>query len=217
MNVDVVLYKLINQTLTSPLLDTIMVFASSKYGWLPLYLLLVFLLLKKKPLKTGLVKVLLLIAAFGISDSFTSRVVKPLFKRQRPYMHSQYEARLPLVVENREGFIEDNRKNYGFVSSHASNFFAVLTLAGILLSLSVRNSCIGRLFPGISGRSLSQRCADGWSVWFWLGPWFKFSLSAVDSTAVGLKVFQFLGDACIFASWLMSLFWWSPRWLLVWL
>ena len=139
MNVDVVLYKLINQTLTSPLLDNIMVFASSKYGWLPLYLLLVFLLLKKKPLKTGLVKVLLLIAAFGISDSFTSRVVKPLFKRQRPYMHSQYEARLPLVVENREGFIEDNRKNYGFVSSHASNFFAVLTLAGILLSLSVRN------------------------------------------------------------------------------
>lgn len=139
MNVDVVLYKLINQTLTSPLLDTIMVFASSKYGWLPLYLLLVFLLFKKKPLKTGLVKVLLLIAAFGISDSFTSRVVKPLFKRQRPYMHSQYEARLPLVVENREGFIEDNRKNYGFVSSHASNFFAVLTLAGILLSLSVRN------------------------------------------------------------------------------
>ena len=139
MNVDVVLYKLVNQTLTSPLLDTIMVFASSKYGWLPLYLLLVFLLLKKKPLKTGLVKVLLLIAAFGISDSFTSRVVKPLFKRQRPYMHSQYEARLPLVVENREGFIEDNRKNYGFVSSHASNFFAVLTLAGILLSLSVRN------------------------------------------------------------------------------
>ena len=139
MNVDVVLYKLINQTLTSPLLDNIMVFASSKYGWLPLYLLLLFLLLKKKPLKTGLVKVLLLIAAFGISDSFTSRVVKPLFKRQRPYMHSQYEARLPLVVENREGFIEDNRKNYGFVSSHASNFFAVLTLAGILLSLSVRN------------------------------------------------------------------------------
>lgn len=139
MNVDVVLYKLINQTLTSPLLDTIMVFASSKYGWLPLYLLLLFLLLKKKPLKTGLIKVLLLIAAFGISDSFTSRVVKPLFKRQRPYMHSQYEARLPLVVENREGFIEDNRKNYGFVSSHASNFFAVLTLAGILLSLSVRN------------------------------------------------------------------------------
>ena len=142
MNVDVVLYKLINQTLTSPLLDNIMVFASSKYGWLPLYLLLVFLLLKKKPLKTGLVKVLLLIAAFGISDSFTSRVVKPLFKRQRPYMHSQYEARLPLVVENREGFIEDNRKNYGFVSSHASNFFAVLTLAGILLSLSVRNKWI---------------------------------------------------------------------------
>ena len=142
MNVDVVLYKLVNQTLTSPLLDTIMVFASSKYGWLPLYLLLVFLLFKKKPLKTGLIKVLLLIVAFGISDSFTSRVVKPLFKRQRPYMHSQYEARLPLVVENREGFIEDNRKNYGFVSSHASNFFAVLTLAGILLSLSVRNKWV---------------------------------------------------------------------------
>lgn len=140
MNVDVVLYKLINQTLTAPLLDSIMVFASSKYGWLPLYFLLVFLLLKKKPLKTGFVKVLLLIAAFGISDSFTSRVVKPLFKRQRPYMVEVNNAHLPLVAaDERVEFKKANQKNYGFVSSHASNFFAVLTLAGILLSLSVRN------------------------------------------------------------------------------
>jgi undecaprenyl-diphosphatase len=131
---DSALFKLINQTLSAVWLDGFMVFCSSKYGWLPLYALIIFLFFFKQPWKLGLSRVLLMVAAFGISDSFTSKVMKPYFKRQRPYMLISNHARLPETpVNNRAQFIEDNRTNYGFVSSHASNFFAIMLLASLLL------------------------------------------------------------------------------------
>ncbi|MFN5217660.1 MAG: phosphatase PAP2 family protein [Sphingomonadales bacterium] len=131
---DSTLFKLINQTLSAGWLDGFMVFCSSKEGWLPLYALLIFLFFIKQPWKLGLSRVLLMVAAFGISDSFTSKVMKPYFKRQRPYMLESNHARLPETPhDKRTQFIEDNRTNYGFVSSHASNFFAIMLLAALLL------------------------------------------------------------------------------------
>ncbi len=131
---DSTLFKLINQTLSAGWLDGFMVFCSSKYGWLPLYALLIFLFFFKQPWKLSLSRVLLMVAAFGISDSFTSKVMKPYFKRQRPYMAESNHARLPETPDNKRArFIEDNRTNYGFVSSHASNFFAIMLLASLLL------------------------------------------------------------------------------------
>ncbi|MFM7765217.1 MAG: phosphatase PAP2 family protein [Sphingomonadales bacterium] len=131
---DATLFKLINQTLSAEWLDGFMIFCSSKYGWLPLYTLLIFLFFYKQPWKLGLSRVLLMVAAFGISDSFTSKVMKPYFKRQRPYMLDSNHARLPETPDNkRTQFIKDNQANYGFVSSHASNFFAIILLATLLL------------------------------------------------------------------------------------
>jgi undecaprenyl-diphosphatase len=131
---DSTLFKLINQTLSAGWLDGFMVFCSSKYGWLPLYALLIFLFFFKQPWKLGLSRVLLMVAAFGISDSFTSKVMKPYFKRQRPYMLESNHARLPETPDDkRTQFIEDNQTNYGFVSSHASNFIAIMLLASLLL------------------------------------------------------------------------------------
>ena len=75
-----------------------------------------------------------MVAAFGISDSFTSKVMKPFFQRQRPYMLESNHTRLPEKNASEiPKFIEDNRTNYGFVSSHASNFFAIMLLASLLL------------------------------------------------------------------------------------
>ena len=134
LHFDSALFKLINQTLSAEWLDGFMVFCSSKYGWLPLYALLIFLFFFKQPWKLGLSRVLLMVVAFGISDSFTSKVMKPYFKRQRPYMVESNHARLPEILDDkRTQFIEDNRANFGFVSSHASNFFAIMLLAAMLL------------------------------------------------------------------------------------
>jgi undecaprenyl-diphosphatase len=134
MNPDQLLFKIINQKLSAEWLDSVMVFASSKYGWLPLYAMIAVLLFYRQPWKLGLARVLLVVAAFGISDSFTSRVMKPLFKRQRPYTIEENNARLPLVAAEKQAkFISDNQKNYGFVSSHSANFFAIMLLASGLL------------------------------------------------------------------------------------
>jgi undecaprenyl-diphosphatase len=132
---DVALFKLINQTLSATWLDGFMIFCSSKYGWLPLYGLLIFLFFRNQPWKTGVFHVLLMMVAFGISDSFTSKVMKPYFKRQRPYITASNYARLPeKSAAEIPKFIEENRTNYGFVSSHASNFFAIMLLASMLLN-----------------------------------------------------------------------------------
>ncbi|MEY4002554.1 MAG: hypothetical protein RIT07_596 [Bacteroidota bacterium] len=136
LQLDAALFKLINRTLSAEWMDGWMIFCSSKYGWLPLYGLLIYLLFRHQSWKPGAVSVLLLVAAFGISDSFTSRVVKPYFQRQRPYMVESNLARLPEIsAEEKSRFIQDNSNNYGFVSSHASNFFAVMLLASLLLNL----------------------------------------------------------------------------------
>jgi undecaprenyl-diphosphatase len=136
LQLDAALFKLINRTLSAEWMDGWMIFCSSKYGWLPLYGLLIFLFFRNQPWKTGLARVLLMVAAFGISDSFTSKVMKPYFKRQRPYITASNHARLPEIsAEEKSRFIQDNSNNYGFVSSHASNFFAVMLLASLLLNL----------------------------------------------------------------------------------
>ena len=131
---DAWLFEAVNRGFTPGWLDNVMVFASSKYGWTPLYVFLVVLFFVKFPVKKAVVCILLLVTAFGISDSFTSRVIKPFFKRPRPYTVEALDVRLPLIKnENTAQFVQDNRKNYGFVSSHSSNFFALATLSVLLL------------------------------------------------------------------------------------
>ncbi len=131
---DAWLFEAVNSGFTPGWLDNVMVFASSKYGWTPLYVFLVVLFFVKFPVKKAVVCILLLVAAFGISDSFTSRVMKPLFKRPRPYTVEALDVRLPLIKNgNKAQFVQDNRRNYGFVSSHSSNFFALATLSVLLL------------------------------------------------------------------------------------
>lgn len=131
---DAWLFEAVNSGFTPGWLDNVMVFASSKYGWTPLYVFLVVLFFVKFPVKKAVVCILLLVAAFGISDSFTSRVIKPFFKRPRPYTIESLHVRLPLIKNgNKAQFVQDNRRNYGFVSSHSSNLFALATLSVLLL------------------------------------------------------------------------------------
>jgi len=122
--IDDFLFVLINQTLSATWLDPVMHVLSGKYEWIPLYVFIVYQLFRKyAPLK-ALMMVALVVAAFGIADSFSSRVMKPVFKRKRPFLHEHLNARLP---DGPAG------SRYGFVSSHSANFFAMLLLSGLFL------------------------------------------------------------------------------------
>lgn len=91
-----------------------MVFCSRTDVWIPLYLL-IFLLLVKIYRKEAALILLMIAFMIGTSDAFTSRVIKPLVKRPRPCHEFAASLHLP----------DGCGGAYGFVSSHASNTFAL--------------------------------------------------------------------------------------------
>lgn len=122
------LFILINQKWASTSLDPMMIFLSSKWAFVPLYILFLGLFIKQFGKKFW-IPILLTIASFGLADSISSRICKPLFARVRPAWETSLNPRLPNGLPG---------SKYGFVSSHSANAFAVFTTAMLLLGLGRR-------------------------------------------------------------------------------
>lgn len=92
---------------------------------IPLYMILLLIVLREFKQKTWLILgvVALLILA---SDQFASGFIKPLVMRYRPCHNLFIGAQLHLVNGECGG-------QYGFISSHAANTFALATFLGLLL------------------------------------------------------------------------------------
>jgi undecaprenyl-diphosphatase len=123
INLDHKLFILINQTLSSHWLDGLMHVLSSKAAFIPIYII-VFLKFVQLYKKKFWVPVLLCVLAVGLSDSISSKICKPLFKRTRPAFCATMNPRLP---DGKPG------SKYGFVSSHSANAFAVYPLFVVLV------------------------------------------------------------------------------------
>jgi undecaprenyl-diphosphatase len=119
------LFVLINQRWAMPGLDPMMIFLSSKWAFLPLYLVFLGLFVKQFG-KRFWVPALLTIASFGLADSISSKICKPMFARVRPAWETSLNPRLP---DGPPG------SKFGFVSSHSANSFAVFSTAMMLLGL----------------------------------------------------------------------------------
>jgi len=114
--IDLWLFRLINQQLTHPILDWFMQFISSKSFWLiPILigLALLFWLGKKR----GRITVVLIILTIATADPLCARVLKPAFKRMRP-SHTLSDVR---IVHKKGG-------KYGFPSNHAANVTATMVV-----------------------------------------------------------------------------------------
>jgi undecaprenyl-diphosphatase len=123
IDLDHKLFIAINQTLSNNWLDGLMHVLSSKAAFIPIYLIVIlkFVQLYKKKFW---VPVLLCVLAVGLSDGISSKICKPLFKRTRPAFCASMNPRLP---DGKPG------SQYGFVSSHAANAFAVYPLFVVLI------------------------------------------------------------------------------------
>jgi len=98
-------------------LDQIMLFASGKFTWIIFYLFLLYLIVKKY--KTGAVLGIVFIAlAITLSDQASVHLFKNVFQRLRP-------CHQPDVMENLRMIVGCGGQ-YGFVSSHAANSFALI-------------------------------------------------------------------------------------------
>jgi undecaprenyl-diphosphatase len=108
----------------SPFWDAVMVLISNKFVWFPFYGILVGLFVyfyKRK----GWLMVLSLGASVGLADFISSGILKPTVARLRPCHDTLINASV--------NAIDGCGGQYGFVSSHAANAFAVAIFVIMLL------------------------------------------------------------------------------------
>ncbi|NTV45727.1 MAG: phosphatase PAP2 family protein [Chlorobiales bacterium] len=129
--IDVTLFRLINDGLANPVLDVVMVFLTSfSKSWFIAALAGLFILVRRQ--KEGAVVIFLCVLAVTLADQTASSFFKPLIERTRPCFALE-EVRL-LVRQVR---------SYSFASSHAANTAAVAAVVWIFFSKSGR---IDRIF-----------------------------------------------------------------------
>ncbi len=148
VNIDTDILLWINSMHTS-LLDTFMWNVSSKYIWIPMYLLMVALLAKRYGWRC-LWMLLAIGVAFGLSD-YISHLLKHIVCRPRP-THEESLADLIYIVNDYRG------GKYGFPSSHAADTMSLALLFSLIwrdwrttltLMLWVTANCLSRMYLGV--------------------------------------------------------------------
>jgi len=102
-------------------LDPIMYYTSQTFFWLPLYVFLIWLIVKDFR-KESWIPVIGIIITIVLADQITTSIMKPYFARLRPSQEPSLQGVIHLV-RDRHGEIYTGGL-YGFASSHAANTFA---------------------------------------------------------------------------------------------
>jgi len=110
--------------------DFLMYWASDKLIWIPLYLFFLYLLIKNYKLKSiGIfIAVIVLIT---LSDQLSVHLFKDVVQRLRPCHEPELEGMVHLVNNKCGGM-------FGFISSHASNTFALAVFLSFFLKKRYR-------------------------------------------------------------------------------
>jgi len=116
-HIDVEVLVWINHTFKSDWMDAVMIFCSERFTWIPWYAVLLFFLYKSNP-KRIWINLIVLTCCIALADQLASGLLKPLVERLRPCHNDNVNIKLILIDGVCGG-------QYGFVSSHAANVFAV--------------------------------------------------------------------------------------------
>jgi undecaprenyl-diphosphatase len=118
----------------APWLDPTMASITKTQFWIPLYLILIYWLIKDYK-KASWVAILGLVVVIAIADQTTASLMKPYFERLRP-SHEPALSGLVHIVENHKGGL------YGFASSHAANTFGVAMFMWLMLRKNTKYSWV---------------------------------------------------------------------------
>lgn len=113
-----------------PSLDPVVLFLTHTFTWLPLYVLLLYLIIKnfKEDWWIFLLGIALTIL---LTDRITSGFMKPFFERLRPSQEPSLAGLVHLVDGYKGG-------KFGFASSHAANTFGTATFFFIVFKAARR-------------------------------------------------------------------------------
>ena len=120
LELDKKLFLELNGSYHTPWLDQLMMFLSSTGAWIPLYVFLLYLIIRHFKKDSWMVLVAVAVT-ITLADQITSSLMKPFFERLRPTHDPEIERLVHVVNHYRGG-------KYGFASSHAANTFGVATL-----------------------------------------------------------------------------------------
>ena len=138
----------------SSFFDPIMVFITNKWSGIPIYAVLLFMIFYKRNLKVAILMFFSIIITFALTDWLSVHAIKNTLERYRPGWDP--------IIQDAVRLLEGKGGRYGFVSTHAANFFGFATVSVALLkrkwytwfifiwSIAVAYSrvYVGKHFPG---------------------------------------------------------------------
>lgn len=131
--------------------DGFMWIYTSTIVWVPVFIVLLFVIIKNNKLKETLLIIGMVVLLVFLCDRISSGFFKPFFKRFRPSQDPEIMYLVDIVNGYRGG-------RYGFISSHAANSFGIAVFTSLLfknraytlaiLSWAVINS-YSRIYLGV--------------------------------------------------------------------
>jgi len=121
--------------------DTLMVVLTSGPTWIPLYVALLYLVVKNNENVAQIILVITcVIFCILTTEVVTEGVVKPMVARYRPGSDPQWMNMVHVVFDRRSS-------DYSFFSAHASNTFGI----AVFFALLVRNKCFSWMMMAWTG------------------------------------------------------------------
>lgn len=108
-----------------PMLDGLMKAISDRWIWIPFYLILLYFVIRKYRIKS-----IYVLISIGILLTLTDQFSVHLFKNTVQRLRPCHEPQLQNLVHLVDGYCGGS---YGFISSHASNVFALAVFFGSLM------------------------------------------------------------------------------------
>lgn len=106
--------------------DSVMWLVTKTTTWIPLMLVILYVILKNCNLRRTLLVVAAMVVTIALADRLSSGLIKPLVMRWRPTHDVTFHHTIDTVFGYTGG-------NYGFVSSHAANTFSLFIFLSLLM------------------------------------------------------------------------------------
>lgn len=106
--------------------DAIMIFASEKWVWIPLYAMIALLIWKRLGSSAMVYVAVAIVSLVVLTDQGSVVLFKDTFERFRPCHHEELKSLLELPLGKCGG-------KFGFISSHASNVFGLAAFVFIVM------------------------------------------------------------------------------------